>query len=922
LKQTSYCKVTFDESDYSSNFKENQNGIYLVPRNFIAEGQNIGYIPDAPSAPVEYIVVDDGPPILIPPPPSVRHFVMQSGNATHGDTDEVVTSTTVASTKFEDAPGEAVNLTAVPLPNIYERSFQSSVNYLCGRPFLLGTFSWTQTFTMGHSLFQAIFPGVLADIPQIRSVFSYYAYMRPDIDIHIKVNGTPMHYGKLMASVGFVDTTYSPSGISTNAPESIVGLSNRRWVQVSANSVRSAKISVPWLSPMERFPITALDSESLGNEYSFASLDLSVSVPLLLNGDGAPGIAVSVYLVITDPHLSGWDVPTAYTQPYPPPPLSKALSQKSFDLQRKFKTQSLDTVVTPICEAITSARSGVMLSNITSDISTWLSKFRNIPVVGTGFSLGSSVAGTITRVIRALGFSVPPIVATSTPVWYRSTRLLQAEDVATTVPLAPIPYPYVVKDPEFIGTTFGQFSLEEYLQHPTFYSITKIPGTLTTGSIIDAIPIQPDSFYYDVTTIAGYHYIVPTRLTFVSRLFYYWTGPIQIHLAFTASRFQTMRIRVTWWPNPPKDVESIATIAMNDLETLPGIIFDINGDSDLSFIVPYMQPTEWRRMKDYIDSDTDDWRYYANGVVLIHVVNPLVNSASESTSGGIYMQTFISAANGFQFAQPTMETINGNGVFVPVWPLPVSESVLSERKFTTQADDEQNFSSEGLKKKKCEVIGGMSSEHVSEHLHMSTNITSLKQLFSMGGPTNAITFTEIGWHKVSLYLGPSLFYTADIGTLGYLSSRGFMSQLTPAFGFYRGGLRVSFDTEALAPTQPLARVTWNAPTGTPLDYSQLIISALGGPPDMNLMYSSEGMHSLLYTGYSNGNLLSFDIPWYSIYRYLPIKRNGIPCDVPTLELYIFVPTVGVSIVGYISGADDFMVAIDAPLPYLRLDTPT
>ena len=120
---------------------------------------------------------------------------------------------------------------------------------------------------------------------------------------------------------------------------------------------------------------------------------------------------------------------------------------------------------------------------------------------------------------------------------------------------------------------------------------------------------------------------------------------------------------------------------------------------------------------------------YTNGFVYVTVVNALVNSASESSTSGIICQVFVSGAEDIQFAQPTLETIWGNGVYAPQLVAP--EHPEERRKFTTQMDD--NFSSEGLKTRQCQIIGNVEPGHISSNAHMSTDVVSLKQLFNMGG---------------------------------------------------------------------------------------------------------------------------------------------------------------------------------------------
>ena len=76
--------------------------------------------------------------------------------------------------------------------------------------------------------------------------------MRPEIEMMVQVNGTPMHYGRLMVSVGYVSRYY---GDEAEGDAALTSMSNVNWLQISANSVRNASINVPWMAPVERFPV-------------------------------------------------------------------------------------------------------------------------------------------------------------------------------------------------------------------------------------------------------------------------------------------------------------------------------------------------------------------------------------------------------------------------------------------------------------------------------------------------------------------------------------------------------------------------------------------------------------------------------------------------------------------------------------------
>jgi hypothetical protein len=348
---------------------------------------------------------------------------------------------------------------------------------------------------------------------------------------------------------------------------------------------------------------------------------------------------------------------------------------------------------------------------------------------------------------------------------------------------------------------------------------------------------------------------------------------------------------------------------------------------------------QWKRLKEYTAGEVEDWRNYANGCLIISVINPLVNSASESTTSGIYLQVFVSGGKGFQFAQPTLEAIDHNGVYLPQGPPATQirqfETEMDEplfvsndwrnRKFKTEMDEDQNFSSEGIKNKNIEVIGTIGENYTTQHLHMSTNVTSLKQLFNMGGTCMNYNAPSAGDFSVSTSLGPWLTYrvnpTGDESNPAFaLITKNFLTQLVPAFGFYRGSLRISFECPSVV--NKIVNVQYlEAPEQTD-GINNCIFGpvASGVAANVALWFSTEGTHS---SRVNTTALNTYDVAWYSPYRYLPIRPLGLPTDSPRITM-LYQTSIASGMVGAImlSGGDDFMVSMDAPLPYIRMRKPS
>lgn len=831
-----------------------------------------------------------------------RKFITEMAESQMENTGLTSTSI-VKSTRMEDAPELTTSYGMMAKLPLISNKYFKDVNYLIGRPFQIASIDWPMSSSIGTKLWKFTLPGGFMDITQLRNVASYYAYFRPHVEIVMKINGTPMHYGRVMAFFGYpIDSEDLAPYVEAN----LYSYSNLPWVALSANSVQSATLEVPYLSVKEYLE-TRLFFDNLTDEIgdAYAQINLMVACPLSVNGDGSSSLNISIYMIVKDPGFSGLSAGYTYN-----PPAPRAL--------RKLTTQSMDmltSVLSTTSEAVEKAKDGVLLSTITRDLSTWFSKFTSIPYIGLPAAGIAQLISMSSEVLQSLGFNIPADVEKNMPVYFRNQRLLQMDDCSMAVPLAPCPQPYVVKDPSFIGGTFDDYDITTYCSHPMLVSTIQIKGSDLPGTILLGLPVRPEAMYYSTDSALGYYINAPSRMAYLARLFNFWRGSMRFHLSFVSSRFHTMRVRITWIINPHTGWIDPEITHYDDefLCSFPSIILDVNGDTDISFTVPYHQATEWLNIPNLSYRGTDTIFPTENGWLLVTVVNSLISNDSTSPPP-IYMQTFVSGGPDLQFAHPTLKHLPSDGVIFRKPP----ESMLS--RFQAQSLD--GFSSAKLKKCDAKPLAQYSGGSLNSNLYMSTNVTSLKHLMNMGGLVQNYVPSVTGTHLIRVTLPfdtNSFLYhlgSADPTTLSTMLHNNYLFNILPLKAYLRGAFRVSIIGELTGSTCVV------------LEYNQFTLSSnsffniTASTASTVMQYSSEGLH--VWKQEYNSSL-QVDVPYYSITRAtntqaLDMGSREAPRLVAQLHIYATL-TANKIYQLYVGAGDDMMFSYDVPMPFVACPQP-
>lgn len=137
----------------------------------------------------------------------------------------------------------------------------------------------------------------------------------------------------------------------------------------------------------------------------------------------------------------------------------------------------------------------------------------------------------------------------------------------------------------------------------------------------------------------------PTYLGFMSTMFEFYSGSIDIRLDFASTSFHTGRLQISFEPTiTPDPLDD--TINSANFSNCPNQIFDLHECSTTSFKINYVAQTPRKRRGDFFKLDDNSML----GMLRIIVVNPLVSPAT--LTDNIEFNMYVSAGEDFRFSVP------------------------------------------------------------------------------------------------------------------------------------------------------------------------------------------------------------------------------------------------------------------------------
>lgn len=480
---------------------------------------------------------------------------------------------------------------------------------LIERPYTLEVFSWLPAWTEGTSVFSTSMPANILANTILYQRISNIAFWRPDFEITIRVNGTPMHYGRLVfcwiPQASLLDSGYK---YYQNA------FSNR-WYQVSASSQQTVKFTVPFTFYKQH--ISTQNPEELFVLYCYVAAPLQS-----VNATAAP-IEVNVFGRIKNPRFAGY----------------------------RLTTQGDDS---PINEVKTT---NTVVSSTLRKMSDWAKLLIPVPGIGMYVSPISILLKAGGDLAEMLGFGIPLNKQPIQPMAVRAPRLATVKDCPDSVIVGASYTACLDKSLAGVNGKTDELTVLGFASRPALLYFGTIASTYAVDTVLWRQNISPGLLYYsNYTTPTNPAAAFPLPITWISNFANLWRGGIKFHFSFISSQFHSCRVRLTYIPFFNEAAPAITY--GNELECM-NLVMDITRETEYSIVVPYMQETDWLSVGNEFDSIFPQFQF--NGQLVLTLLNTLTSGST--VVNPIYFQIFASAAGDFQLAYPTTTDLAGRGSY-------------------------------------------------------------------------------------------------------------------------------------------------------------------------------------------------------------------------------------------------------------------
>jgi hypothetical protein len=451
--------------------------------------------------------------------------------------------------------------------------------------------------------------------PAASNRLNNFNMIRANLHMRFFVNGNPFLYGRAIAGYNPLDAYDNVSGIKVTDDEVTVELSQRPHVWLNPTNSEGGDLIVPFMYHLDYASIALSNLEELG------SVVIYPTVPLKHATGSNESVRITVYAWMEDVELTGLTSIDSST-------LVPQSGEDEIDEANK------DGIVSG--PASTVARFAKALSPI-----PWLRPY----AMAT-----SSVADGLASAARLFGYSRPPVTAAPTPMrptTIGSLALCTTPDTADKL---------TVDDKQELTIDPRISGVDSNVDPMDISTIAKRSSYLTnftwpTGA-------QPDTLLFNIRVspvVWSEEAAVPIKFRFppcaaAALPFKYWNGTMNYRFQVVSSKFHRGRLRLTYDPNfNSSSVTNTNYSRIVDISEETDFTVSISNNQPTSLLTHHLpgedSATEVYSTTEYISIDS------GNGVLGVYVLNDLA-VPDTTVDNDITINVFVSASDDFEVFVP------------------------------------------------------------------------------------------------------------------------------------------------------------------------------------------------------------------------------------------------------------------------------
>lgn len=529
------------------------------------------------------------------------------------------------------------------LGKVLERSYQlgSAISWGNSQP--------SGTLLQSYELPDAVLFGALA-IPNYTEKLQNFQYFHAKMRLTVKVNATNYHYGRLI--VAYLPCPYTHGGSITEpaAPH------NRAlcWLPLdlaSAQSEKSITLDIPF-----RYPSALWNLSNPNYAIQAARVYIQVLHPLSSSNNNVTETArITTYFSFVDPRPIGL-VTTHSKHPaklkkrqYLRARIRRNLPQSSecIDAQVHGRRNGVYKKKTSTVSAEVDKKSRLgVVSGVSYDIADIGSRLSHIPVIGDIASTASSVFQHVGSIAETFGFAKPADINAPTRIYNNPMpELAQSRGLSQAARFT--------MDQGNHQNTNSDVYAPDCEDEMSWNTISRTPGLLKTmvtitggssGDIVWSAPTRPD--YIPGTKNTSFIQFDPIPVNMGSLYCRYWRGSMKYTFIFSAGKFTTTRLRISYIPG---FVWATPTVPTNVSGDIVSRVVDICGDCTVCVTIPYLSDQPYLPCLPTVDADDFDLAKESGSIVVSLATNPI---SVDNITAPVYMSVFAAGGEDMTFYSP------------------------------------------------------------------------------------------------------------------------------------------------------------------------------------------------------------------------------------------------------------------------------
>lgn len=514
-----------------------------------------------------------------------------------------------------------------PLPDTADAvtTLNMDAEALMRQPLVTNAFLWQTSSATGTDLVSYQIPAVFKDLKAYhRRILELYAFVKFKLRIQVRVNTTKFHSGKLIVWWDPMDLS-STTTMRAPVPHRAVNVyraSGMPNVIIDCGDSNPGIIEIPW-EHFESF-INLMEPGVVSDQ--FGTIHVMVLNPLQATSNVSQSVGVNVML-----------------------------SASEVVLRMPVRPHTLNVVTV---ESHMDKISGA-LSKGKQVASSALGAFANLKTGNFSGAANSASSGlkSLGSLLKDFNLDKPtdPLNKTKNCLT-TSSPLAHMEGVDQSVRLAASPDSgYLLND--FSNANSQEMLISNIIQTKMLFDIVDWSANAEQGTVLATYPVRPSvtgSNLIPNLTVGTYtvQQESPTYLSYVEKMFRYWSGSIVFRFDFAASQFHSGRLQFSFEPAiNPAPLETSTTI--QDYSQLPNVIFDLRESKSITIHIPWNS-----HLKRLLTYQSQAGKAYVEdisqclGLLRVTVLDPLV--VPDNVAQSIPYNAYVAAGDDFEFDVPVL----------------------------------------------------------------------------------------------------------------------------------------------------------------------------------------------------------------------------------------------------------------------------